>query len=332
MSTPAPVRIIEYFSENFRYPVVTVGCVVCLPLLALYTASGVIFPDYVNPIGERPKEVIGLFLLFSILPAYLLMCFAGLMKSSDLLFASLESQVSNREAQSFSRFQYTRHWPLAVIWGILFALWPNINWEYLDFEWGNPQFRPSIFIVFGQISTWIVVSLVLFFVLHEGFILSKYGKHLKVDLYDLDSLNGFGRAGLNGLLLAVGALVLTTLQSLDLVVRWDIYSKAVYFGVPAAILLVLLPIWSVHKNIVQEKAKALDSINRAIKSASDSLDSESLTRLNGLLIRREQLHHMRNWPMDLSIFSRLVFYIFIPPLAWAGAALTEVLLDSYLGS
>ena len=81
-----------------------------------------------------------------------------------------------------------------------------------------------------------------------------------------------------------------------------------------------------------EKANVIDGINRAIKGASDSLDSESLTRLNGLLIRREQIHHMRNWPMDLSLFSRLVFYVFIPPLAWAGAALTEVLLDSFLGT
>jgi len=32
------------------------------------------------------------------------------------------------------------------------------------------------------------------------------------------------------------------------------------------------------------------------------------------------------------LFSRLVFYVFIPPLAWAGAALTEVLLDSFLGT
>ena len=332
MPTPAPIQIIEYLTKSFRYPVLTVGCAVCIPLLALYTFTGVIFPDYVNPQGERPEEVIGIFLLFSILPAYLLMCFTAWMKSSDSLFASLESQLPNSEEHLYSRFRWARYWPLAVIWGILFAVLAGINWESMIFEWGDPLLRLSVLLVFGQVSIWIVVSLVLFFVLHEGLILSKYGKKLKVNLYDLDSLNGFGRAGLNGLLMTVGALVLTSLQSLDLTIRWDNYANGVYVGVPAATLLVLLPIWSVHKNIVQEKANVIDGINRAIKGASDSLDSESLTRLNGLLIRREQIHHMRNWPMDLSLFSRLVFYVFIPPLAWAGAALTEVLLDSFLGT
>jgi hypothetical protein len=53
--------------------------------------------------------------------------------------------------------------------------------------------------------------------------------------------------------------------------------------------------------------------------------------MNALLLRREQIHKLRNWPMDLTMFSRFFVYAFIVPLAWAGAALMEVLLDRILG-
>ncbi|MDG1025528.1 MAG: hypothetical protein P8N94_12635 [Gammaproteobacteria bacterium] len=74
----------------------------------------------------------------------------------------------------------------------------------------------------------------------------------------------------------------------------------------------------------------MTSINPEIQCSSTALDSESLVRLNGLIARREQVQHTRTWPMDISIFSRFLFYVFIPPLAWLGAALMEVLLDSFL--
>jgi hypothetical protein len=101
-------------------------------------------------------------------------------------------------------------------------------------------------------------------------------------------------------------------------------------GIPAIILLMLIPIWSVHLRIRQSKQQALTSIDREIRATSTSLESEPLQRLNGLLERRRLVSHSRNWPMDFSIFTRVVFYVLIPPLAWAGAAFVELALDSYL--
>ncbi len=53
-------------------------------------------------------------------------------------------------------------------------------------------------------------------------------------------------------------------------------------------------------------------------------------RMNGLLARKSAIQAVRTWPMDLSIFSRFVLYVFIPPLAWIGAALMENFLDFYI--
>ena len=53
--------------------------------------------------------------------------------------------------------------------------------------------------------------------------------------------------------------------------------------------------------------------------------------MNALLHRRELVQSLRNWPMDLSLPFRFGLYVFIVPLAWAGAAFTEVFLDAILG-
>ncbi len=43
---------------------------------------------------------------------------------------------------------------------------------------------------------WSIVGLVLFASCHECWVLGKLGSQVRIDLYDLDKLNGFGRAGL----------------------------------------------------------------------------------------------------------------------------------------
>ena len=118
MSSPAPVRLIEIAIEKLSYPVITVGCVVCLPLLALFIGVGVLFPDFNSPIMNNPLGTIGLFFLVSILPAYLLMCFTAWIKSSKLLFEAVQAQLPAANQASIARFKYASYWPLAVVFGI----------------------------------------------------------------------------------------------------------------------------------------------------------------------------------------------------------------------
>ena len=128
----------------------------------------------------------------------------------------------------------------------------------------------------------------------------------------------------------VGALAITTLQSIDQVFRIENYLNAFIVTIPAIFILVPLPIWSIHRRIKREKTKLIAEINREIKQAPRDLVGAELQRLNLLLQRREQIQKMRNWPMDLRIAYRFVLYVFIVPLAWTGAALMEVILDQYI--
>lgn len=332
MSSPAPVRLLEIAIEKLPYPVITVGCVVCLPLLALFIGIGALFPGYSSPIMNNPLGTAGLYFMISILPAYLLMCFTAWIRSSKLVFEAVEAQLPASNQSSIARFKHANYWPLAVAFGIAYSLGFNVSWESVNFDPSHPSFIISICLVFGQLLLWSVVSIVLFFVILDDLVFYRSGKQIAVNLYDLDSLNGFGRAGLNGLLMVVGALALTTLQTIDREFNLIDYIYALYVGVPAAIVMVFLPIRTVRRRIKAEKSRVLEQVDSEIKNSPASLDTQSLTRLNGLITRREQIQGLRNWPMDLSIFSRFVLYVFIPPLAWTGAALMEVFLDSFLGT
>lgn len=171
----------------------------------------------------------------------------------------------------------------------------------------------------------------MFFAILEAHLLRRMSRHVAINLYDLNALNGFGQNALSNFLMIAGALALTTLQGIDQRFEWVNYRNGLIVGIPAALILVPLPIWTLHQRIRAEKSALLEQIDLKTRSASTSLEAGDLERMNELLIRREQIQKLRNWPMDLSIFSRFFVYAFIVPLAWAGAALMEVFLDRTLG-
>ena len=330
MSTPAPVRIIEYAIQKFKYPIPMVGATIGIPLIILFVISGGFRPIPGYPLWTRPLEIMGVVVLLTILPAFLLMWFTAWIRSSESLFSEIRSQMHVNTELKVERYQFSRYWPIALILGITFAIVGNIIVSSIDLDPESEVFVLSMALAFGQIFMWSVVAVTIFFTFHDDWLFYEYGKSVRANIYDLDRLNGFGKAVLSQFLMVVGALALTTLQSLDRDFQWSNYATALYVGIPSAIIVVLLPTWTIRKNIRREKAQVLDAINAEIQLTSTDLDDESLARLNGLIARRDQVQHTRTWPMDITIFSRFLFYVFIPPLAWLGAALMEVMLDSFL--
>ncbi|MEZ5489689.1 MAG: hypothetical protein R3F50_05145 [Gammaproteobacteria bacterium] len=228
------------------------------------------------------------------------------------------------------RMDRVTYWLVGVLFGLLFAAIANIPWSILSFQPDNPVFVFSLTMVFAQSLTWAMVGLLLAWAEHNAYLLYRLGHLVKIDLFKLDSLNPFGQSGLRSMLIVVGALAITPLQAIDQEFRWINYQYAVLVGVPAILVLMLVPMWSVHQQIRCRKREELKRVDTEIGATSHSLDDNSLNRLNALLARRKHLAHLREWPLDFSLFSRIVFYVLIPPLAWAGAAVVELAIDSYL--
>lgn len=308
-----------------------IGLLIALPSLIFHILTGAIYPVGVEPWDKDPLEVTGLSLLMSFMPAYLAMCFIATTRLNSCTHADLGRLLPADYDAAALFYRWGKWWSAALVLALVYAFGFNIGWFSLSFDPADPRFGVSISIVVGQSLVWMTAGLLLFFSLHEVLVLHRLGKLVAIDLYCIDSLNGFGRTALNGFLIVMGAMALTFLQSINQTFVFRNYLNAFIVGLPAVLILVPLPIWSVHRRIQEAKYSLLRDLDDRIKATPKSLEGEELHDLNALLQRREQVQKTRNWPMDLSISTRFVVYVFIVPLAWAGAALMEVLLDNVLG-
>ena len=330
LDIPLPVRIANKLLTSSSRPVLVAGAAVFLPLFLISTLSGAIYPNESVPIwGANPLEATGLFLMLAILPAYLLMCFVGLTRTNNATFEVVDSLLPDCDVAEI-RYKNAAWWPLSAVVALAFGFFGNIVWSGISFDVSDPLFAVSISIVLGQLTLWLIVGVVVHLGIQEGLVFRKIGKIVPIDIYNLDELNGFGQASLNSFLMIVGALAITALQSLDQVFRIENYLNAFLVCIPAILILVPMPIWSLHRRILKHKSELLNEIAAEIKSSSHALSGEEFHNMNALLSRKEKIQHTRNWPMDLSMGARFILYIFIPPLAWTGAALMEVFLDSLL--
>ena len=329
---PWPMRVVNRALARFQYPVFSVGVTTLVIMLGLSIGSGAVYPIDVYPYSLNALEITGVLLLLGLIVPYLLVCIMATTRLTNKVFETLKAELGEKFELVGPRYASAKYWNLAFGLCLLFGIFFNVGWSSMSFYPSDPRFWVSFNIVFGQFWLWTLVSVLLYFSIHDSIQLHRYGKIVNVDLYDLNALNGFGRVSSNSFLLIVGASAITTLQYIDQDFNFERYFNTIVVIVPAIVLMVPLPIWSVHRRIREEKLKQLEIIDEQIRNAPREFTDAALQRMNGLMLRREQVQKLRNWPMDLSIFSRFVFYVFIPPLAWIGAALMELYLDGVIGA
>jgi len=330
MDYPLPISFSRSVIEKIPRPILTVGLGTLIILLGLYSVTESIYPSGMLIGFQDPLEATGLFLLFSFLPAYLLGGLIAQVRATPGIVSALSAILAVEHHPTLLQMDRVKYWQLGMLVGLINAMAANIPWSALVLDPGTPGFIFSLTLVFAQCFTWSVVGLVLAAGLHNAFVLYRVGQLVDIDIFNLDTLNPFGQSGLRSMLIIVGALALMPLQAIDQEFRWVNYQNGILVGVPAIFLLMLVPNWSVHKRIRAEKQQELEKLDAAIYATPRTLGDESLNRLNALLQRRHLVAHLRNWPMDFSLVARVVFYVLIPPLAWSGAALVELGLDSYL--
>lgn len=189
----------------------------------------------------------------------------------------------------------------------------------------NPWLDLSM--VGGNVLVWSTVGWLGVQRLHAAMVLNSLAARVVVDLYDPAALQPFARICIRNVLVIMGALAIMPLQSLDAVFRLDNYIFGLLFGLPMAAALFLLPLLPVRHRIQTVKSKRLAELQAAIGATERS----AIGTLESLAAHRERIRQLPAWPLDLSLVSRVAFYLIIPPLAWVGAALVETLVQGFLG-
>lgn len=328
--TAIPFRPIEALIDNYGHPTLLVGIPLFLLQIGMFVVTGTLHPRYVEAVGENPMGITGAALMIALLPTYLLICSVAALRLRRRLHRIIASHIDEPEIHKQYRLRGIHLWPLGILFGWL-NLSVNAPTQYMTFPSDSPVFTLGIVMLTAQIIMWTIIGLVLFLVIQESIALHHLGSRVRFSLYKLEELNGFGETALNSFLMIAGALSFTTLQALDLEFRWVNYRNGLIIGIPLALILVPLPVWSLHVRIKNAKKKLLEEIEKRVDQASTELSGESLHEMNALLVRREQIQKLRNWPMNITIASKFMIYAFIVPAAWVGAALMEILLDFILG-
>ncbi len=290
----------------------------------LYTTTGLIDSDALALGFSSQMHLIGMILLMTLMPMWLLGCFVVTQRHSLAMAQRLDANL----AQSVLSFP-KRQALVGIGGGCLYALAFNVPLYQIDLVLAGNGAIISIFI--GQLVVWMCVGFLLSIRLYVGKLFHHLGKTIKISIFEQSSLEPFARVGMLDVIIVVGGLAVAVVQSIDAQFRIENYATALLVAVPAATALLIRPMWSLHRRLVERKQILLEDVCLQVGVASEQNSAADMATLESLLQRRDRIKAINTWPLDVAIWRRLFFYVLIPPLAWSGAALVEVVIDKFLG-
>jgi hypothetical protein len=194
---------------------------------------------------------------------------------------------------------------------------------------GRSEFVSTI----GALIVWVVMTTVISMLIRQAILFARLGAyHVQVTLLSTGKLLPFARVSISASLAIIGALALFPLIGIESGMNhMEILPGAIATLVPLLVIFIV-PVWPIHRRLVVMKERQLASLNDRIEThlkGGESLipEAEVLEKLAPLLTYRREIAQVSTWPFDGSNVIRLLFYLFIPPLTWAGAALIENLVD-----
>lgn len=271
-------------------------------------------------------QAVGTLLMEFLIPPYLLAMMRFVQRRTllavDQLSALADADTTAIVRERLGRFP-TRGGLLTVVAFALFGLDQNgrmVSWMLEGAAFG----AVDVFFVLGNSLIWLLVGFFLAWRIPASLALVRFGRTLEVDLYAMNALQPLARVATGDVLVLMGALALSTLQSLDAQLRIENYASAFLVGGASGVLLFLLPLWGVRANVIERKAARIAEIDAAI-AATETSDLRGLELLSA---HRARIAALSSWPIDLRIVTRIFAYVIIPPLAWIAAALVERAIDT----
>lgn len=319
-------------AKRLPYPALTVSLSVAILTLVYFVASGAWFPEEHSPFWSSPRQITGMALTYVFILSYLsgISIYAArrALESANELRPLFVVDDAEALVAGLNRVRPFRFWIASGV-GVLLGV-ANVDLKTLVDSIGVfPTWPMDLSLVLGSMLVWIFATQVVYTAIENGLVLSRLGRHcVSMDLFLIQRLKPFARVGIVYTLIVMGALAITPLQALDAHFRLVNYSFAFALGLPVAILLFVLPMWGVHRRLQEERGRELAQVDASIAAAARDHATAALTHLNALLERRAFLQALHTWPLDLQALARVGFYLIIPPLAWVGAALVEMLVQA----
>ncbi|MEP6388954.1 MAG: hypothetical protein ABJ056_03425 [Halioglobus sp.] len=188
----------------------------------------------------------------------------------------------------------------------------------------------------GTLMVWVVVATMSYFLVRYAIMFARLGKHsVEIDILNNKPLVPFSHVATLLSLSLIGSMALFPLMFLEQTsIFVSMVPGLISLGIPM-IALFIIPIWPVHKRMTAEKERELSGINRRIADVRQGqslevLDDATFAQLNPLLLSRREVLSAPVWPFDAGSLTQITLYLVIVPLTWAGAALLEMAMESFL--
>jgi hypothetical protein len=314
-----------------RVPAILPGLTLLVLLAAWFWAMGAFDPPAVPVFSGSRREVIGMALMLTLLPPYLVAGAIAVQRYSlrllDELRPPLVQPQDRDEVRRAIEAGWRHAWPFGVVLGLVMG---SLNTSLAEALAATIAPRVHLGLTMGQIVIWLLIGLVLAIRFETARAFRRLGRVVELDLFRLDQLKPLARSGLADMMVVAGALAISPLQSLDAEFRWYNYHFALIVSGMAVGLLLVWPLWPVHRRVRAEKARRIGEIDALIAPESSASDRDAIQRVEVLLAHRDRVAGLRTWILSTDLAWRFFFYLVIPPLAWAGAALVERGVDRLL--
>jgi hypothetical protein len=188
----------------------------------------------------------------------------------------------------------------------------------------------------GTVTVWVVMTTVISMLMQQAILFSRLGGgYAHVSLLDIGKLRPFARVSISSSLAVIGALALFPLINLQGGLNLAESLPGVFAILGPLVIMFIIPVWPLHRRLVRLKAQELARLQARIALSQDAAgeypsESADIDRLLPLLQYRREIAQLSTWPFDLGNITTFAFYLVIPPLTWAGAALIENLVNFLL--
>ncbi len=313
-----------------RNPASLCGAIAFAVLAAFFTWTGALTGREVPAYAGSRTEVVGMTLMLLGLPPYFVMVSIVLRRFSLALLEQLRPSIADQEAIERARHEITdgwRAWPIGVALGLVLA---SFNTSIFEAVAASSARSVTVALSLGQTTVWVVVGIVLIIRFRVAQAFRHLGRLAEFELFALERLKPIARSALGDVVVVAGALAFSPLQSLDAEFRWYNYHFGIVLSVISIALLLVWPLWPLHRRLRDAKTRRLADVDARVEAAAAPSTTEDVVRLESLLAHRDRIAGVGTWLISVDLVWRFVLYLVIPPIAWVAAAIVERGVDSVL--
>ena len=201
------------------------------------------------------------------------------------------------------------------------AMWTQITSGYVP-----------VVLSLGPLFVWLSMTVAMSALMQNALTIRRLMPELSTDIFEPKSYMPIGSMAVTSTLVSLGGMALMSVMWLDGPIDWWTTLPALIIFAPLVVLLLLLPVWPMHRKLLAQRHEALDTAQQALRvsRASAEQGEASLANQAAALSMRREVARLAVWPFDVGTVTRFLSYAVIVPLTWAGAALIEMVVNALL--